>query len=62
MTPAIAAAGVDIRMIIPFSSYDLDEDLPVPIGQSDTFIANALQFLLETTPVELMNNNEEKRP
>lgn len=62
MTPAIAAAGVDIRMIIPFSSYDLDEDIPLPIGQADMFIAKAIQLLKDTTPVELTNINSETLP
>ena len=59
MTPAIAAAGLDVRMVIPYSSYDLDEDLPITAGQSDMFVGTALQFLLGTTPVQLNNINSE---
>jgi len=59
MNPAIAAAGLDIRMVIPFSSYDLDEDLPIMIGQADMFLGTALEFLIGTPPVNLVNKNSE---
>lgn len=59
MTPAIAAAGLDIRMVIPFSSYDFDEDLPIMIGQSDLFISRSMQYLAGTTNINLENTNSE---
>lgn len=59
MTTAIATAGLDIRMVIPFRSYDLDEDLPIMVGQADMFINNSMQFLIGSAPVDLENKNAE---
>lgn len=58
MTSEIAAAGVDVDMCIPFSKYDLDEELPLPAGQSNVFVDMALNYLAPTPPVNTINKNE----
>jgi hypothetical protein len=59
MTTSIASSGVRIDMVIPFRSYDLDEDIPIPSGKAQEFINLALQFLGATPPVDLVNKNSE---
>ena len=62
MTAAIAAVGVDMRLVIPFADYDLDEDVPVPSGQAERFLGDAMNFLMGTTPVNQNNTNKETAP
>lgn len=59
MTTVIATAGVEIDMIIPFRSYDLDDDIPIPDGQTQSFIAASIEYLANTRPVDLTNKNAE---
>lgn len=59
MTVPIASAGVKMDLTIPFRTYTLDEELPIPAGQAQEFIAAVLEYLAPTTPVDLMNKNSE---
>jgi len=58
MTLDIVDSGVDMFICIPFSEYDLDEQLPLPGGMSKTFIDTAVQFLIGTPVVNTNNKNE----
>lgn len=60
MSSSIASAGVDMKLCIPFSKYDLDEELPMPAGQSEEFFASVINYLAGTQPVDLSNINTEK--
>lgn len=61
MTPSIASSGVTIDMVVPFRSYDLDEELPIPAGKSLQFVGAVLEFLAPTRPVDLSNTNTESQ-
>ena len=61
MTPAIAAVGVTVDMVIPYRSYDLEEELPIPAGQSGSFLTAVLEQLVTTMPVDLSNTNSEMK-
>lgn len=58
MTSNIIASGVDMYICIPFSEYDLDEELPLPGGMASTLIEMAVQFLMGTPIVNTDNKNE----
>lgn len=57
MTLEIVDAGVDMFICIPFSAYDLDEELPLPAGMSKTFIDTAVQYLMGSPIVNTDNKN-----
>jgi len=57
MTNEIAITGVEIDMCIPFSKYDLDEELPLPSGQSNVFVEMTLNYLAGTPAVNTENKN-----
>lgn len=59
MTPAVAAAGVDMSLCIPFSKFGLEEELPIPANQGATFLSSVVQFLVETPPTDLRNTNSQ---
>lgn len=54
---ADAAAGVSMRLVIPFSEFDDDDELPVPSGQGENFINMVLARLRSIPPVDLSNKN-----
>lgn len=58
MTDEIVSSGVDIDMCIPFSKYDIDEELPLPAGQSNTLVKMAIEYLAGTPVVNTNNKNE----
>jgi len=62
MTAAIAGVGVDMRLVIPFKDYDLDENIPIPSGQAERFLGDAMNFLMGTTPINQNNTNKETAP
>lgn len=54
----VISEGVDVYLCIPFSKYDLDEQLPLPAGQSQAFIQAAVEYLIGTPMVNTNNKNE----
>lgn len=58
LTTNIINEGVDVYMCVKFSSYDLNEQLPLPAGQSQTFIQKTVEYLIGTPPVNKNNKNE----
>lgn len=59
MTASIASSGVDMMLSIPFSKYDLTEELPLPSGMEMEFVGAALDLLLGTPPTNLTNKNSD---
>ena len=57
MTNAIAAAGVRMTVVQQWSEYGLDENIPMPAGQSQRFIETVLNVLNVRNPETLDNNN-----
>jgi hypothetical protein len=57
MTDEIAEDGVDMRLSIPFSKYDLSEELPLPSGKEMEFVQAAINILVGTPPTNLTNKN-----
>ena len=58
MTDEIANVGVEMNIVIPFSAYDFDEELPLPAGQSQVFVDMAVNYLAGTPPTNTDNKNE----
>jgi hypothetical protein len=59
MPETIATAGVDIRMIVPFSSYDYTDHIPLPAGQVDGFFDAVVTRMIGTPPADLSNKNSD---
>lgn len=59
MTPLIASSGVEMLLCIPFSKFDLEEELPIPANQGATFISSVVELIFGTPPVDLRNTNSE---
>ena len=57
MTNAIATAGVRMTLVQQWSEYGLDENIPMPAGQSQRFIETVLNVLNVRNPETLENNN-----
>lgn len=57
MTSAIATAGVRMTLVQQWSEYGLDENIPMPAGQSQRFIETVLNVLNIRNPESLENNN-----
>lgn len=57
ITNDIITAGVDMNICIPFSKYDLDEELPLPGGQAEAFMEMAVNYLSGTPIVNTDNKN-----
>lgn len=54
----LVSGGVSLDLMIPFSSYDIDEDLPIPV--SDDYVnsfVNTVVMMIAGTPVPNLNNN-----
>lgn len=59
MDSYIADSGVDMRLSIPFSKYDLDEELPLPSGKGLEFTTAVLNLTVGTPSVNLTNKNSD---
>lgn len=59
MTTNIAFAGVDMRLVIPFSKYGLDEEIPLPAGKELEFIKAVIEVISGTPPTNLTNKNSD---
>ena len=57
MTSAISTAGVRMTVVQQWSEYGLDENIPMPAGQSQRFIETVLNVLNIRNPESLENNN-----
>jgi len=57
MTSAISTAGVRMTVVQQWSEYGLDENIPMPAGQSQRFIETVLNVLNIRNPETLENNN-----
>jgi hypothetical protein len=60
MTSDIAASGVDMRLIIPFSKYNLDEEVPLPSLKDTLFIDAVVQRIIGTPPTNTTNKNSDQ--
>jgi len=57
MSSGQAAAGVTMRLVIPFNEYDDTDHLPIPSGMGETFINTVVQAMMGIPPVDLDNKN-----
>jgi hypothetical protein len=57
LSPSIIISGVDIDLMIPFSSYLDTEDLPIPTDMRNLLFVNIINFLTGQSPPDLLNNN-----
>jgi hypothetical protein len=60
MTSAIAAVGVTMDLIIPFSKFDIDEQLPMPQVAEASFVDAVIGYLSGTPLMDLLNTNKER--
>jgi len=61
MSIDVAAAGVNMDLVIPFSSYDYDDLVPIPHGQNDRIKGIAISMLMNNPIDEQFNNNNNKK-
>ncbi len=57
LTDETATNGVDINLCIPLSKYGLDEQLPLPAGQSNLFMGQVVEYLIGTPETNVDNQN-----
>jgi hypothetical protein len=57
MSEDIASVGVNMDLVIPFSSYDYDDDVPIPHGQNERMKGMVLSMLLNNPVDDQLNNN-----
>lgn len=57
MTLEIANEGVTMTVIPQFTEYGLDENIPIPAGQSERFLESVLNVLAVKNEEVLLNNN-----
>lgn len=58
LTSAIPSSGVELDLMIPFSSYLMTEDLPIPVDMNNSLFVNVIGFLTGQQPPDLLNNNK----
>jgi hypothetical protein len=61
MTSAIATAGVQMDLVIPFSAYDEDDIVLIPeianVKSNETFVDRVLKILGAVRPVDSRDDN-----
>ncbi len=50
MTVALAAAKVNLKLVVPFNVYTSTENIPIPAGKDEALYSTTLQFILMTVP------------
>lgn len=60
MTDDIASVGVDMNLVIPFSSYEDTERLPFPSGKALEFVKMVIDIIQGTPEPDLTNKNSSK--
>lgn len=59
MTSSIAGVGVKMYLVIPFDSYDWDDDVMIPSGQDQRLIDLAVNFATGQPIDDQLNNNQQ---
>jgi hypothetical protein len=60
ITGTIASNGVVTRLIIPFSKYNMNEELPLPVMMEIQFIDAVVERVIGTPSPDLYNNNSDE--
>lgn len=57
MTSAIAADDVRMGLVIPFEEYDMEDEVPLPVGADEMIMQSVVQFLLGTPDADKVNDS-----
>jgi hypothetical protein len=50
-------SSVKLKMVVPFSSYDYEEDINIPMGKDEQFIQLVITFLLNQNWIKDLSND-----
>jgi hypothetical protein len=59
ITSGIRSAGVTVNLMVPFSTYTLTEDLPIPTDMEQMLWVDVVNYLSGTPQPDLINDNSD---